>query len=394
MNIVLDTNVLYDDWYLSGPNFSVIEKLLEVGDARLFVPEIVVLEAENLFRKELAKSVNSLAKSMAKLRRLIPDEDALQELPDVDEKSTEYDTKLDQRLAKLRAERPGHSDISHDAIVARALGPRKPFREGDKGYRDALLWEVIWRKIAPEDTTTFFISKNYKDFAAKPTDRMLHSELIEDLVSGGLPKDSVQFYSDLKSFVDEQVKSRLKAIVDEIVNRLREQGSYKSFSVAAWFKENHDAILEKVNEKIGSAFAHIYSELEDPRVTNIEDPEKVEVIEVTRYEGDEQLYHIDVSVLADMAIDVFVFKSDYYSGVGEEVPLDVWDSDWNEHYIWAVVEAKLELPMSLVFDASKETVENFEVNSIGEFWGWCRFCRAQIMSETAEECWNCGRSFG
>jgi len=60
----------------------------------------------------------------------------------------------------------------------------------------------------------------------------------------------------------------------------------------------------------------------------------------------------------------------------------------------AVIELKLPLSFSLVFDASKETVEDFEVNGVGEVWGWCIFCGAQIMSDAAEECWSCGKSFG
>jgi len=313
MNIILDTNIIYGDWYLTGPNFSLLEKYLKESDATLFVPEIIVLETKNCFKKELAQ----LYREMRKLHRYLPDEEVLQQLPDREEKCGEYDAKLDARLAELDAERPGHSDIPHDAIVSRALAPRKPFREEDKGYRDTLLWEVILRKIVTKDTITFLISNNKKDFASKSSDRLLHADLIGDLVSADLPKDSVQFYSNLKSFIDEQVKSELKSIIiiDVVVKSLK-KGSYKGFSLDKWFIENRDAIIEKINDKIGGVVAHFYSELEDPTVTFIEDPEKIDVDEVTHYKGDEQLYHIDISVFADMAIDVFVFKADYYSGFG------------------------------------------------------------------------------
>ena len=388
MNIVLDTNVIFDNWYLSGPYFSLLENYLRLSSAKLFVPEIVVLETKNLFKRQ----ITPLIRSMAKLRRHLPDEAALEKLPDVDEKSTEYDTKLDQRLAELGAEKPGYSDIPHDAIVARALGVRKPFRESDRGYRDTLLWEVILHKIANKDKVTFFISNNHKDFADKPKGG-LHADLIKDLVSAGLPNGCVQYYSNLNTFIDEQVKSKLKrAKADETVRQLRD-GSYKGFSLEKWFAENRDAIIEKVSDKIDTAFAFPFDELEDSTVTYIEDPEEIEIIEVARYERDEEIYHIEVCATAAMTVDVFVSKADYYGGLAETVPLDVWDFDWNERYIWAVIELELPLSFSLVFDASKETVEDFEVSEVGEFWGWCRFCRAQIMSDAAEECWSCGKSF-
>jgi len=44
MNIVLDTNVICNDWYLSRVNFGLLEKYLKLNDARLFIPEIVVSE--------------------------------------------------------------------------------------------------------------------------------------------------------------------------------------------------------------------------------------------------------------------------------------------------------------------------------------------------------------
>ena len=116
---------------------------------------------------------------------------------------------------------------------------------------------------------------------------------------------------------------------------------------------------------------------------------------MARYEGDEEIYHIEVCAELNMSVDVFVFKADYYSHLCEEVPLDVRDDDWNKWYIWAKIE-ELELPVTLllVFNASQKIVEHFDVSEVGEIWGWCRFCQAQVKSEAAEECWNCGKSFG
>lgn len=392
MNIVLDTNIVFNNWYLRGPHFSLLEKYLGLSDARLFVPEIIALETKNNFNKELTRSVKSLDKDMAELRKLLPEENVLRRLPDIAKECRKYNAKLDERLAELYAERPGHSDIPHDAIVSRALAPRKPYRQDDKGYRDTLLWEVILRKIATKETTTFLISNNHTDFANKPTDRMLHADLINDLVSAGLSEDSVQFYSNLKSFVDEQVKPKLEVVTDDIVHSL-EQGSYGTFSINKWFAENRDAIIEKVSDTIDTAFAFPLGELEDPTVTHIEDPEEIEIIEVARYEGDEEIYHIEICATLNMTIDVFVDKAAYYSHLCEEVPLDVWDHDWNKWYIWAKIELELPVSFLLVFDASQKIVEDFEVSEVGELWGWCRFCRAQVMSDAAEECSGCGKPF-
>lgn len=55
MNIVLDTNIVFNNWYLRGPHFSLLEKYLGLSDARLFVPEIIALETKNNFNKELTR---------------------------------------------------------------------------------------------------------------------------------------------------------------------------------------------------------------------------------------------------------------------------------------------------------------------------------------------------
>ncbi len=54
MNIVLDTNIIYSDWYLSGINFGLLEKYLKQSDAKLFIP--VKRDSEDYnrpFKKEL-----------------------------------------------------------------------------------------------------------------------------------------------------------------------------------------------------------------------------------------------------------------------------------------------------------------------------------------------------
>ena len=137
------------------------------------------------------------------------------------------------------------------------------------------------------------------------------------------------------------------------------------------------------------------SDLEDPTVTYVEDPSKIEVVEATQYKGEEELYHIEVYATLDMTVDVFVQKSAYYGSLSERVPLAVCDGDWNKWYIWAQIEElKLSVSFSLVFDATQKTVEDFEVSEVGDIWGWCRFCGAQVLSEAAEDCWSCGKSFG
>ena len=390
MNIVLDTNILFENWYLEGPHFLLLEKYLSISESKLFIPEIVVLETKNLFRKELKK----LLSGAHKLSRYLPDEQVFKQLPGEQEKYEEYVTKLDERLKELNVERPGHSDIPHDVLIQRDLAYRKPFGQSGKGYTDTLLWEVILQKIAAKETVAFLISKNPGDFAVSKKVLKLHDDLKNDLMSAGLPEDSVRYFSDLKCFIDEIIKPELEpiAITNRIATALKENGVYRGFSVKDWFTNSQQAIIDKVNDHIGDAFGNYRYELEDPSVSCIEDPETMTIDGVTCYDESSHIYHIECSLLADMSIDVLVHKSEY-DYRGGNTPLDVWDYDWNESFVWAVLSVNLPLSLSLVFDSSTEVIDSFEVDDIGELWGWCKHCGSQIMSDAAEQCSKCGKSF-
>ena len=59
MKIVLDTNVIFGNWYLDSPNFKVVEQLVKLGVCKLVIPEIVMLEVRNKYKEELNSFYNS-----------------------------------------------------------------------------------------------------------------------------------------------------------------------------------------------------------------------------------------------------------------------------------------------------------------------------------------------
>jgi len=163
MQIVLDTNIIFDHWQLDGPNFLVLEKLIRLNKCKLIIPEIVFLEVMNKYRQVLLDRT----KAVDDLNKLIANEDKRIQYPDVDQLCKEYKDSLTNRLEDLQAEIPSHTDIPHADIVSRSLNHRRPFsksEKSDKGYRDTLIWEVILRKVANPDTATVFITNNTTDF--------------------------------------------------------------------------------------------------------------------------------------------------------------------------------------------------------------------------------------
>lgn len=357
MYIVLDTNIIYGNWYLRGPNISLLEKHIKPGQSKLVVPEIVVLEVKNLFRKEVEKSISAIKK----LVNLAPDTVRKIPIPDIEKICRGHEKAFTQRLKDLKAERPTHSDIPHTDLVDRALSCRKPFTESDKGYRDSLLWEVILRKVVGANHTTYFITNNHKDFGSKKKKGDLHSHLVEDLIAAKHPQDSVRLYGNLKTFANNHIIPHLKRISSEIIEALRKD-EYKLFSVLNWFIMNREKFITSANQWIESLFE---PEMEDAELCYIEDPESVTVERV--YGIDDERIYIDAVALSYVTIEMFVFKSDYF-WLSEKYPLDILDNDWNKHYMWAQMCLKLPINFSLIFNILSKQIEEFEIDPIGEIF--------------------------
>lgn len=383
MYVVLDANILFGNWYLEGPHFTVLERHIKLGQSTLVVPEIVVLETKNLFKKELSKHISSVKE----IDRLVPNLKLGSYVPDIETLCTEYEKALHSRFVELGVDVIAHSDIPHSSVVSRALAIRKPFRKSDKGYRDTLLWEVILNKVANSNSITFLITNNHKDFGHK-NKRQLHPDLTDDLVKHNLAPESVRLYTNLKEFLDDQIVPHLERVTKEILGELR-QGQYKSFSIDDWFGENRSIFIKSSDKWIEDLLSST-TELENPEVTYIENPEKISV-EDARNLDDDRVY-LDATALADVVVDVFIFKSDYYQ-ISEEYTLDIMDEDWNKHYMWAQMILRLPISFSLVFNILEEKVEEFEINPMQEIFGWCKNCGAPILSDAAEECPECGKRF-
>lgn len=385
--IVIDTNVIFKNWYLDGPGMAVIASLIASGQCKLIVPEVVLLEIQNLYKERMAELISSIRQANG----LMKSKEHIIKLPDIKAVCDAYNSILDKRLSVLKAVRLPYADVPQTAIVSRALSRKRPFHGSDKGFRDALIWESILKNCKPINPT-FFITANHKDFCSETHNEQLHADLIADLKAKGYPEDCVRVYPDIKKLVDGELLKLLKTVkaTERAVKEL-EKGRYKTFSIEEWFIENKDDIIAELNRRGDAVDILSYrNEFEDPSVTYIEDPDEIVVEEVEAV--DEKTIYVTAKAISDVIIDMYIFKQDYYIIEGEP-NLDVQDSDWNEDYVWAQFTAKVPVKFSITYDVENKNVDEFEVDGFDEVFGFCPFCGAAVLSDSAESCSKCGKNF-
>jgi rRNA-processing protein FCF1 len=92
--VVLDTNIIRENWLLDGPSVAVLKKFIHSNRCRLFIPDVVRREVKKLFREE----VSDLIKAVGKLNRLITIAQVDVQIPAAAQICQTYDRRLDERL--------------------------------------------------------------------------------------------------------------------------------------------------------------------------------------------------------------------------------------------------------------------------------------------------------
>lgn len=201
--IILDTSVLVNDFWFDGASFRTLVNLLNIFDAHVLLPELVVDETMNKFRETLTTALNKSRRLDHILNRKIIARVNLEATVARyrDFIRTLFYPLADDEEATFR-EIP-YPENSHSDIVKRLLQGKKPFRGGsdkEKGYRDYLIWLSVIEVVRENpESDVLFVSENVTDFGSE-TDRhnTLHPDLVADLPAGR----DVEFHSSVAGLIE------------------------------------------------------------------------------------------------------------------------------------------------------------------------------------------------
>lgn len=226
MLILIDTNIFYNNWKMSSAMFQVLSNFIEnTTGNELILPFVVFEETQKKYNEEVERLQKEISQLKVKVKKLSGNDFFTD---DLEEKVKDF--RFKDELLKIfpNTHIIPSSYIDNDLLLNKAIFSKRPFRDNEKGYRDALIWNGLTQYLHKgnlEDKIVF-ITNNSNDFMSPDKNiKEFHSDLKEDIANLGLQNEFL-IYNSLNEFinihVDQELHSSLHGYIEEIEERFIE----------------------------------------------------------------------------------------------------------------------------------------------------------------------------
>ncbi len=283
MHVILDTNILVDNYRLDAPKFQALDIYLKKTKSKLLIPELVRKELFKKYRQNLVEYSDLISKNE---RILFSQAKSLE----VETLMNGYSADFLRMIAKNKFSILKSRGHSSKKMFDRALDAVAPFDSSGRGLRDTLIWFDILEAVKESSDTFCFITANSKDFGKIE----LHKNLIDDL---GKNKNRLLYSNSLESFLSyygEQIAFIDKGFFEKFF-------ADKSSEVISVVDKNH--INKSSIQEVGSEY-DIW-DIQDVAINNLE------IYDFYIYYSNEEIYKVNVEVAVTLELDLSVF--DYQS---------------------------------------------------------------------------------
>lgn len=211
MNVFIDSNVFYNQWFLESSQWRLLFHFLNNECNALFLSRLVIDEVENKYKSLSRESYTNLERGMASFESFFPGSQVA--IPSFSAMPA-YDLK---QVLKNKVENMWiveYEDIPQSEVVSRALVPKRPFQANEKGYRDTLIWLSFLRCLKEWHITgdIAIITNNVGDFMGADK-ASFHPDLLEDIQMAGL-HCNIHIFSSLMAFLNGNVDKQAH-LIDE-----------------------------------------------------------------------------------------------------------------------------------------------------------------------------------
>lgn len=194
--VIIDTNIIRADFNFSSYRYANFIEYLHRTGIVLIIPDIVILEADELYNKELNEKIRSLQNIVRQIARLTD-----QNLDDI--AANICNDRIDYEHCIQDKFRYGFQKIFYKEewiheVVLRSIKRRKPCSNKGEEFRDCILWLTILDFVETHKySNVCFVSENVKDFGAGKNE--LHGDLVKELATKQL---KLMYYSSLIDFLE------------------------------------------------------------------------------------------------------------------------------------------------------------------------------------------------
>lgn len=281
MKIFIDTNIFYNNWMLRSAHFQLLSNYVANTEYALLISDVVISETENKYNVELGKITKELASISTKIGSFTESHFTIDmnQLP-----SSEYDFGSVILGYFPDSKTISCNTVNNEQLVQKAILGKRPFRENEKGYRDAVIWHSLINYLSENKISEdiVFITSNTSDFFVKNGSEFnLHEDLVFDLQSLDL-KNEFKIHTSLKSFINENINEELHGFIHEDDSEIEErfgdviEDEFEDFAIG--YMDNHtinqlkNVFLEsdwsvKYFDLMKSARFEVWEGMEDPSIS-------------------------------------------------------------------------------------------------------------------------------
>ena len=359
-HIIIDTNVIHLDFKLNKARIVTLCNTSTILGHEIFIPDVVIDEIVKQYDEKAEEYINSFNKALKKLSDLSTS--PITQTP-IDAKGfiSNYRNELNNRIKQLGIGIIPYPNTGHKIMVARELGKKKPFKDSTKGYRDALIWDSVMEHTQKYSSNCgiIFLTANSKDFADKDK-KDLHTDLIADCISNGIPTTSIRLVTDIQNFIDNEIILRSTELKEKF-NQLQQDGGLGDIDFIQLIQDyiSKDMLDNLISSNDFDSYPGYAPGLyENPEITYIE---KVSCSfnTIREISSDTILIQSEVSVQVDL--DCFIFRADLPLIDDSKFPTII-DYEWNDHYVLASDSATFKFQFNILTDTNFKNVKSIEDN--------------------------------
>ena len=222
---------------LKSAHFQLLSKYIANTGHQLIIPGVVKKEVDNKFIVELKKIKRELSSLASKVGTFTGSQFII-DIGQLPNDSYDFEKILINYFPN--SEIIPFNNVSNEVLVEKAILGKRPFREHEKGYRDAVIWHSLIDYIANNkiEDEIVLLTNNTSDFFVEDGNEFkLHPDLLEDIKVLGI-ENKFTVHISLKSFVTSNVNEELHSFshndTDEIMEKyggsIEEQ--FEEFSVS------------------------------------------------------------------------------------------------------------------------------------------------------------------